>query len=340
MARPCLMLLAFLFGPVVLGFGTQSSKPSEESGEFRWLNTFGDTEGIHFSTRQVQPLSLQNYSGPPVNIEREETRPDPRTTRITSRTFSVTINGERRLIETVVEEIKRASGGTGSAVRTTSRPDASGRMRVASREIQEAVASGTDSFQISKTLLLPGMDGTLVEKERIQQLEQRKGNSLVEIDRTRYELDFDGKWNAIDRRVSQNHLRNDRVQTEEQVYRYDANRQLSLTQQIKTSEWKDPSGQRRLQTETCVVDLDGKLRLDTRVTLVQKNLDNQRQETTEVIETANPAAAGEELVPMRKIVEYSKPLNLKQTEKTLEVLKPSLNGSMESIYSQKTIATK
>ena len=225
-------------------------------------------------------------------------------------------------------------------MRTISRPDASGRMRVASQEIQEAVASGAERFQISKTLLLPGVNGALVEKERIQQLEQRKGTSSVEIERTRYEPDFDGKWNAIDRRVSQNQLRNDQVQTEEQAYRFDVNRHLSLTQQIKTSEWKDPSGQRRLQSEISVVDLDGKLRLDARVTLVQKNLGNQGQETTEVIETANPAATGEELKPVRKIVEYSKPLNLKQTEKTLEVLKPGLNGSMESIYSQKTIATK
>ena len=225
-------------------------------------------------------------------------------------------------------------------VRTVSRPDASGRMRVALQEIQEAVASGAERFQISKTLLLPGVNGALVEKERIQQLEQRKGISSVEIERTRYEPDFDGKWNAIDRRVSQNQLRNDQVQTEEQVYRFDVNRHLSQTQQIKTSEWKDPTGQRRLQSEISVVDLDGILRLDTRVTLVQKNLGNQGQETTEVIETANPAATSEELKPVRKIVEYSKPLNLKQTEKTLEVLKPGLNGSMESIYSQKTIATK
>ena len=57
MARHCLMLLAVLFGSVVLGVGTQSSKPSEENGEFRSLNAFGDTEGIRYSIRQCRRSS-------------------------------------------------------------------------------------------------------------------------------------------------------------------------------------------------------------------------------------------------------------------------------------------
>ena len=214
-------------------------------------------------------------------------------------------------------------------------------MSVAQKETQEVVSSGTDTYRITKTLLLPGINNALVEKEQVQQIEKRKGDSFVEIDRTRYEPGLDGKWNALDRRVSQNRLGKDQTQTDEQVYRYDVNRQqLSLTQQVKVSEWKDSSGQKRLQSETFAMGLDGKLQLDSRLTMVQRDLGSQRQETTEIIESPNHASPGEGLKVVRKLIENSQPLGSNQTERKLEVLKPDLNGGMQSIHNQTTIEKK
>jgi hypothetical protein len=99
----------------------------------------------------------------------------------------------------------------------------------------------------------------LFEEEQVQQIEKRKGDAFVEIDQTRYELGHDGKLNEFDRRASQNRFGKEQTQTDEQVYRYDFNRQLSLTQQVKVSEWKDASEQKRLQLETFAMALDGKL---------------------------------------------------------------------------------
>jgi hypothetical protein len=329
-----------LFGSVVLAFGVQAPKSPAENSEFRWLDSSGDTEGIKYSTRQLQPLYLQTYAGPPVEIEREETRLNSQTTRITSRTFNTSANGERRLIETIVEEIKKTPSGEMSAVRTTSRRDVNGQMSVAQKETQEIASSGNGVYRITKTLLLPGINSALVEREQVQQIEKRKGDAFVEIDRTRYELGLDGKLNALDRRVSQNRLGEDQTQTDEQVYRYDGNRQLSLTQQLKVAEWKDSSGQRRLQSETFAVGLDGKLQLGSCLTMFRKDLGNQRQETTEIIESSNPASPGEGLKVVGKLIETSQPLGTNQTEQKLEVLKPDLNGGMQTMHTQYTIDKK
>jgi hypothetical protein len=91
----------------VLAFGVQTPKSSLEKSAFRWLDTSGDTEGIKYSARKLQSLSHQTYAEPPVEIKREESRLNSQTTRIASRAFSASANGERRLIETIVEEIKR-----------------------------------------------------------------------------------------------------------------------------------------------------------------------------------------------------------------------------------------
>ena len=335
-----LIILLVLLNFAVLAFAVQAPKSSAENGGFRWLDGSGDTEGIKFSTRLLQPLLLQTYSGPPVEVEREETRLNSQTTRITSRAFNTSVNGERRLIETIVEDIIKTSSGEMSAVRTTSRKDVNGQMSVVQKETQEVVSSGNGVYRISKTLLLPGINNALVEKELVQQIEKRKGDASVEIDRTRYEVGLDGKLNTLDRRVSQNRLGKDQTQTDEQVYRYDANRQLSLTQQVKVSEWRDSSGQRRLQSETFVLGLDGKLQLDSRLSMVQMDMGSQRQETAEIIETQNSAAPSEGLKVARKFIENSRPLGPNQIERKLEVLKPNLNGGMQSMHSQNTIDKK
>jgi|WetSurMetagenome_2_1015567.scaffolds.fasta_scaffold151669_1 hypothetical protein len=334
------VILLVLFGFAVLAFGMQAPKSLAENGEFRWLDTSGNTEGIKYPTRQLQPLSLQAYAGPPAEIEREETRLDSQTTRITSRAFNTAANGERRLVETIVEEIKKTPSGEMSAVRTMWRRDVNGQMNVAQKETQEVASSANDTYRITKTLLLPGINSALVEKEQVQQIEKRKGESLVEIDRTSYELGADGKWNTLNRRVSQNRQTKDQTQTDEQVYRYDVNRQLSLTQQVKVSEWKDASGQKRLESETFTIGLDGKLQLESRSSIVQRDMGSQRREATEIIEAPNPAAPSEGLKVVRKLIENSQPLGPNQTERKLEVLKPDLNGGMQTIHNQTTIEKK
>jgi hypothetical protein len=340
MCRKYSINLLLLVSVAIIGLGMQSPKSSEENSEFRWLEDSGATTGIKYSTHHLSSLSLEVDSGPPVEIESEKEQLDAQTTRVTRRVYSDPVNAGRQLMETTVEEIKQMPNGRSSAVRTTSRRNVNGRLSVVQKETQEVVPSGADAYRITKTLLLPGMNSSLVEKAQVQQIEKRNGDKSVEIDRTRFEPGPDGKLNAAERRVSQNELGKDRTQTEEQVYRYDVNRKISLTQQLKIHEWKDASGQMRQQSESYAADLNGKLKLDSRSTIVQKQLGNQKQETTEIVEERNTIAPNEGLRLVRKVVENVQPTGANETERRLEVFQPDPNGRMQSIYSQQVIENK
>jgi hypothetical protein len=335
----CNFLLAIAI-LAVLKVGISFGQPDEKEPPFQWLASSGETSGVKFTTHQLRPISLETYSGPPVEIEQQESRPDSKTIRITRRVFSTSVNGERRMTETIVEEIKKMPEGSVRAVRTTSRRNANGSFSPVQKEIQEMTKAGTDVYRITKTLLLQGTNNSLIEKQQIRQIERLRGDKSVEIDRTRYEQGLNGGWSAAERRVSQNRLDGDRTRTEEQVYRYEVNNRPDLILQLRINEWKDAAGRRHLQSESFAPNSEGKLQLDGRITIVQTPLRNDQQETTEILEQPSPATPNEGLKMVRKIVENLEVHNANETERQLEVLEPDLNGGLRTIHSQQSIEVK
>ena len=199
---------------------------------------------------------------------------------------------------------------------------------------------GTDAFQTKKTIFLPGPNNALMEKERIQQTERRKGDAAVEIDRVRYLSGLNGAWNTAERRLSQNTLNKERTRTDEQVYQYDVNNRLSLTQQLSITEWKDVSGQTRWQADSYAPNIEGRLQLSSRTTLTQTPVAGGRQETTELLEKPSPVAPGEGLKSVRKIVEKVQGAGTDVTERRLEILEPDLTGGWRIVHSQQHVEEK
>jgi hypothetical protein len=141
--------------------------------------------------------------------------------------------------------------------------------------------------------------------------------------------------------VSQNSLSKERTRTEEQVYQLDVNNRLSLTRQIKVTESKDASGQITWQSEGYAPEnIGGRFRLDSRTTVVQKPLENGRQETTETYERPSPAAAGEGLKPARKLVQNLQNVGANETETQLEVLELDLNSQWRTLHSRQRTDVK
>ena len=60
-------------------------QPTEKAVPIQWLAATGETSGVKFPTHKLRPLSLQNESGLPVEIEQEAVKVDEHTTRITRR---------------------------------------------------------------------------------------------------------------------------------------------------------------------------------------------------------------------------------------------------------------
>lgn len=320
--------LLFTLGP---GVCPGQDKGKDEPAEFQWLDSAGETSGVKFATHKLRPISLQTAGVPAVMIEEEKTQVDAATVRVTKRVYNASVSGGRELTETVVEEIKSLPGDRVQATRTITRKDANGRFSAVQKETQEVRPVGTDAFQIQRTLFLPGVNNALVEREQVRQIERRKGENLVEIDRTRYVPDTNGKWGTAERRISQNTLGKDRIQSDEQVYRNDVNNRLSLTQQLRVTEWTDASGQKRLQSEVYEPNIEGRFQLGSRTTLVQKRLKDGRQETTETLERSSPTAPGAELRTVRRIVENVRVIGPDQTERELDVLEPDVNGRWQRL---------
>jgi hypothetical protein len=335
---PNIILVLLVLATVQASLGFE--QPAKEEAPFQWLAANGETSGIRYDTHKLQPLTTEIDSGPPVEIEQEEVKVDAQTTRITRRAYNTSVNGGRELTGTVVEEIKKMPDDRVHAVRTTSKRDANGRLSPVQQDIQDITPLGTDGYRIKRTLFVAESGGNFVEKERIQQTERRKGEQNVDIDRVKYVPDLNGAWSAAERRVSQNTLSKDRTKTNEQVYKYDVNNGLTLTRQIESTERKDSKGQTHRQTEAYTADLEGRLSLSSRMTMIQTPLQGGRQQTTETVEEPNPAVPNEGLMLVRKIVEDLQVLSPQETEKQLEVFEPDANGKMQNVYSQQSTEVK
>jgi hypothetical protein len=316
----------------------QSEK--EEETPFQWLEAKGETSGIKYATQKLQPLSTDIKPGPPVEIEQKEVKVDSQTTRVTRQIYNNSINDGRVLTETVVEEIKKLPGDRVRAVRTTSRRDVNGQIRPVERDVQEIDPVGTNAYQVKRTFSVSDNGSRFVEEERIQQTERRKGDENVEIDRTRYVTDLNGKWSAVERRISQNSLSKNQISTDEQVYRNDVNNRFNLAEQIESTERKDSKGQTHRESEFYTKDLEGRFQLSRRMTIFQTPLEDGQQQTTETVEETNPAEPNGGLMPVQKIVEDMQVLSPSETKKELEVFKPDYDGKMQSVYSQESVEVK
>ena len=317
------------------GAGKEVASP-ESLPQSQWLALSGETGGVKYATRTLNPLILSPQIEPTVEIEQEEMQVDPQTTRITRRIFKPTINGGRQLMELVVEEVRKMPGDRIERVRTTSREDVNGRFRPVQKDLQKMSRSDADTYRILRTLLFPNQNNVLEEKVRVQQIEQRKGES-VDIDWTRYVPDSNGNWGTAERRISQNTLNEDNIQTNERVYQYDVNNRLQWTQEIQASEWKDSGGQRHRQSELFLPDMGGKLQLDSRLTINQNLRDDGSQETVQILERNKPGAPGKGLQLVQKMIENISALEGGKTEKRMEVQETDPNGKLYTVGTQKNV---
>ncbi|NLV31034.1 MAG: hypothetical protein GXY47_07740 [Acidobacteria bacterium] len=330
MRRPLVLLL--LSCSVVSLVAAEAEKPA-----FRWIDPAGETAGVSLATRRAESLEAAVVTGPPVEIEvRREV--SGATTRVTRTVYGKDVNGRRRLVETVVEEIGELKGGGHDATRTVSRAGPGGAMRAVERQTQRAVPEG-EGFEVTFRSLVPGVSGAMEERERVRQSERRDGEA-VEIDRVRYQPDLSGKWSVVERRVSQSTAAEGETRTDEALYSYDVNNRLRLERQVEAREWKDSAGRSRMEAQIFNADLEGRLRFAGRVRQSRRELGDGGVETVETREEASPAAPGEGVRVVRRIVERSAPAGAERTRRVLEVQEPSPNGGMRVTHTRETVETR
>ncbi len=329
------------------GAKAQAAKPEAKGqskedplGRFRWLTASGEVRGLVFETRKLESLRVGNEVQEGTEIESEVTRPSTDSMRTTRRVFSRSVNGERQLVQVVVEDVRTTPGNGFSATRTVSQRDVNGNMRTAERETQETVPAGAGTFRTQATLMFPSSGDNLTTAAQIIQTETKKADGSVEIERNRMLPGGGGGWTTAERQTSSTRETNDGSLTQEEVYRQDANGKLSLRQREVAREWVDPQGRTSQDRETYTSSLAGSLELSARSSIVRTTYADGTTETAQTLLQRSPAAPSEGLKLVQKIQETVRATDSKTTERETDVQAPDSNGNLQTIAIRKTVEKK
>ncbi len=243
-------------------------------------------------TRSVQLRGSDGRFVPYQDMETETVQVNASTVRTTTRTFGRDLNGARTLVQVTEEEKHTSPGGDSNVVRSTSNPDADGKLQLIQREVEQTTKTGQNTEETKKTVLLPSVNGGLAPVMKVQERRIHGANDIIESQTTTLLPDGAGNWQVgevrnANRQVGKN------PSTEEKVSRLDAEGNLSEVSRTVSKEVESPSGEKRNTVETYSVDVpgttrDGALHLVERATTVQHTSANGQQTTQEQVEQSNP----------------------------------------------------
>ena len=175
----------------------------------------------------------------------------------------------------------------------TSNPDVNGRLQPVQREIVEAKKIGKDLEETSTTVMLPSVNGGLAPASKMHELRKRAANGTVETEKTTWFPDVNGKWQLSEMwqntTTQEAKVRN----TEEKVFRPDAEGKLGQISHVVSQESVSTSGEKRSVVETYSIDVpgttrDGSLHLVERKTSTERTNSTGERTTGQKIEQTNP----------------------------------------------------
>jgi hypothetical protein len=303
-----------IIGAILCGLGaisaqtadTQSSDSSKswrtttESNEnngnpTRTTESHTQTANHTVDVQSVQARGSDGTMGPYQDIETETIRLSATSTRTITRTFVQDANGTRTLSQITQEEKDTLPDGGSKVVRSTSNPDGNGNLQVIQREVQETAIKGPGVQETNTTVMLPGIDGTLVPAMQTREMQQRDGNN-VEIRKTTLLPDGTGNWQVGE--VKKETINDDGKNSSQQVdvLRPDSEGNLGEVARSVSRESETGSGDKRKEEDAYSVDVpgttrDGNLHEVQRVTTTQ-HTDSTGQRTTETSAAPNPGNPG------------------------------------------------
>jgi hypothetical protein len=249
--------------------------------------------------QSVQRRGANGDFEPYQDIEKTTVQVSPSTVRTTTRTFGRNSDGAKTLVQVTEEEAHTLPGGSSNVVRTTSNPDANGRLQLVQRQIEETKKIGKDAEETKTTVMLPSINGDLAPAMKTEERRERSGNDTVISQKTTLVDDGTGKWQVGEIRQTttrQDGKGKDRT-TEERVSRPDADGKLGEISRTLTKDSENAPGEKRNTVETYSVDVpgstrDGGLHLVERATTAQSTSSTGQQTTARQVETADPGDPG------------------------------------------------
>jgi hypothetical protein len=253
---------------------------------------------------------------PYLDVQKETVKVNASTVRTIERKLARDPDGRQTLVQVTEEEKRSLPGGEVKVVRTTSNPDGNGALQIAQREEQDTRQINPNVQETKSTLLTPSPNGGLTASMQTTDRETKTGEHNVEFRKSTLLPDSNGNWQLSE--VREGTVKDDGKDRtkDERVLRTGTDGNLSLVERTVSKESENAAGEKRNTVETYSTDLpgtpiDGTLRLNQRVTTVQRKDGNGAQSTERQVEQRNPAQPSD---------------SPRVTEQAIDIVKPGLGG--------------
>ena len=247
--------------------------------------------------QSVQIRGVDGYLKPYQDIETETLQVDATTVRTISRAFSHDLKGRKTLVQVTEDERHTLLDGDSNAVRIISTADPNGMLQPVRREIVETKNIATGMEETNTTVMLPSINGGFAPAMKTHELQKPGANGTIESQKTTLLLDGQGNWQV--REIRQSTIRHgvNYHDTEEDVFRRDAEGKLSEFSHVVSKKSESASGETRNVVEIYSLDTpgttpDGSLHLVERSTSTHRTSATGEQVTEKQVDQVTPGDPG------------------------------------------------
>lgn len=302
---------------------TASSRQDDPNGALnpiRTSETHTESNGKIIDKQSLETLGPDGQYIPYREIEKESVRVDATTVRTVERTFGISSDGARTLVQVAEEESRNRGDGENSLVRTILNPDANGALQVVQRELQNSRQISPGVQDTKTTVLTPDVNGGLTPAVQIDERQNKSSDGTIEFQKSTQLWDGTGHWQLAEvRKGTSKQQGGQMVSSEENVLRPDSNGNLAVVERTVNKHAEPGSGEKRDTTDTYSVNVPG-IAGDSTLQLVQRETADTRKAATGQQTTIGQT---EQLTP-------GAPTDgLQVTNEAIDIVRPSGSNSSE-----------
>jgi hypothetical protein len=295
---------------------TQQQDPNGVFNPSRTRITHTEADGRSVDKKSIEVLGPDGKYVPYSDVETETVKVDSTTTRTIQRAYGTSADGGRVVVQVREEEASKLPGGEQKITRTTSNPDADGKLQVVQREIEDSKLVSPDVRDTKTTILTPDINGGFSPSVQIDERQKKSSDGTVEFKQSTQISDGSGGWQTSEVREGISKTENGQeLSKEETVSRPNGDGKLAVVERT-VSKQSGSAGDTRNTIETYSsnvpgVATDSGLHLVKRETIASQSSSTGEHSTTRQVEQTTPGVTGG---------------GLQVTEKTIDIVRPGANG--------------
>jgi hypothetical protein len=286
-----------------------------------------ETGGRTIDNRSIETMGMYGRYAPYLDLQKETIKVDANTVRTVERAFGRDSDGRKTLVQVTEEEKRSLPGGEVKVVRTTSNPDANGALQVVQREIQDTRQTSPNVRETKSTFLTASPNGGLAASMQTTERSTKTSDHSVEFRKSTLLPDSNGNWQVSEVREGTVKEDGKNRTKEERVLQPGTDGNLSVIERTVSKEAENSAGEKRSTIETYSNNLpgspvEGSLRLNQRVTTVQRKSEDGAQSTEKQVEQRNPGQPSD---------------SPRLTQEAIDIVRPRLSGTTLQTQTLRTL---